>query len=121
MTQTTLGSAGDSFPPKQCYEPDTYYQILEVRPPNEKEKRVGKNIATTIVAKQRGTGKDYSTDKKTFDNYKIDSKTKEKLKDYYPDIKSDKDKLSSYLSIKIIYHISFKTSELIFTKTESML
>ena len=33
----------------------------------------------------------------------------------------DWDKLSSYLSIKIIYHISFKTSELIFTKTESML
>jgi hypothetical protein len=97
IQETAANSSGDSFPPKQCYEPDTYYQILEIRPPNEKEKRVGKNIATTIVAKQRGTGKDYSTDKKTFDNYKIDSKTKEKLKYYYPDITGDNDILSSYL------------------------
>ncbi len=91
-----LGSSGDSFTAKQCYQPDTYYQILEVQAHKE-EKKVGKNIATKIVAKQRGTGDINKSQTNTFDYYKIDSKTKTKLKDYYPDIKSDKDKLSSYL------------------------
>ena len=95
--EIAVNSSGDSFTPKQCYQPDTYYQILEVRPPIEKEKRVGKNIATTIVAKQRGKGDINESIEGTFDDYKIDSNTKKKLKDYYPDIKSDKDKLSSYL------------------------
>ena len=85
MTQTIFGSGGDPLKPEQCYQPDTYYQILEVRPPNEKEKRAGKKLATTIVAKQRGD----------FDGYELDRKTKEELESYPK--KGDNNKLSSYL------------------------
>ncbi|MCJ8279735.1 MAG: hypothetical protein MJK14_07360 [Rivularia sp. ALOHA_DT_140] len=92
-----LGSSGDSFGPYQCYKQDTYYQILEINPPKEEEKRKRKHITTSIVAKQRGTGENYSTENSSFDNYKINSKTKEKLKSYYPHTTGDQDILSSYL------------------------
>ncbi|MDF5738880.1 MULTISPECIES: hypothetical protein [unclassified Nostoc] len=86
---------------RRWYKQDTYYQILEVHPPTEKEKRVGKKIATTILARKRGQGSQKSEIKDSFDEFKLDNETKEKLKLYPKHADDDDDvdeyKLSSYL------------------------
>ncbi|MEH2364900.1 hypothetical protein [Nostoc sp.] len=88
---------------RRWYKHDTYYQILEVHPSSEEEKKVGKNIVTKIVAKKRGQGSQKSEIIDSFDQFKLDKETKEKLEHYpkYADVDDHDDvdeyKLSSYL------------------------
>ncbi|WP_445627609.1 hypothetical protein [Nostoc sp. DSM 114167] len=77
----------------QWYKANTVYQILEVRKPN-KEKRKGKNIVTTIVAKERGNGSD-NIQSENFNKYSLDQQTIDKLQDYPK--KGDGSNISSYL------------------------
>jgi len=86
---------GDPLTPNQVEQPNTYYQMLEVHPPSKEEKRVGKTIATTIVAKKRGTGDINNLQTCSFDDYELDGKTKEKLRPYPKH--GDDNLLSSYL------------------------
>lgn len=86
--------------PRRWYKKDTYYQILVVSPSTAEQKRVGKKIDTTILAKERGEGSKKHKFKDSFDEYKLDQKTKEKL-EHYPKYAGDGDpdeyKLSAYL------------------------
>ncbi|MEH2088180.1 hypothetical protein [Nostoc sp.] len=77
----------------QWYKANTVYQILEVRKPGE-EKREGKNIVTTIVAKERGDGSE-NTQSENFNKYSLDQQTIDKLQDYPK--KGDGKSISSYL------------------------
>ena len=86
-----VGNSGDPLNPKQWYQRDTYYQILEVEPHSGKER----NITTSIIVKKRGTGNNEETELDSFDDYKLDTETKEKLQNYYK--KNDSERLSSYL------------------------
>ncbi|MGK7935253.1 MAG: hypothetical protein AB4206_05550 [Xenococcaceae cyanobacterium] len=79
------------------YQSDTYYQILEVKPALfEKDKRrENQNIHTSILVKKRGTGDTEKPELDSFDNFKLDEETVEKLKD--APVKGDQNLLSSYL------------------------
>ncbi|GAB1537939.1 hypothetical protein NUACC21_05940 [Scytonema sp. NUACC21] len=97
---TNLPGSEDQLVPRRWYKEDTYYQILKIHPPTEEEKRVGQKISTTIVAKKRGRGSKNSSIKDSFDEFKLDKETQEKLEDYpkYADVDDvDEYKLSSYL------------------------
>lgn len=82
---------------KQWYKPSTYYQILEVKPARveQDKRRENQNIHTSILVKKRGTGYTDEPESGSFDNFKLDEETIEKLKDY--PVKGDQDLLSSYL------------------------
>jgi hypothetical protein len=78
---------------KQWYKPNTVYQILEVRKYSKKETEE-KNIVTTILAKERGTGSE-NIQPNSFDMYPVDPETINKLKNYSP--KGIGRNISSYL------------------------
>lgn len=82
---------------KQWYDPDTYYQILEVKPAivEGEKRRESQNISTKISVKKRGTGDTDNPEPDSFDNFKLDRETIDKLQDY--PVKGDRNLLSSYL------------------------
>ncbi|MEI2582031.1 hypothetical protein [Scytonema sp. PRP1] len=95
ISPTSRGS-GDPLYRGQWYQPDTYYQILEVKPAaKEQEKREGQHISTTILARKRGLGNTGNPEPDSFNDFELDRETIEKLKDYPR--KGDNNKLSSYL------------------------
>ncbi|MEH1777727.1 MAG: hypothetical protein V7L26_00955 [Nostoc sp.] len=83
----------DAMKEQQWYKPNTVYQILEVRQPRE-EKTEEKNIVTTILAKERGTGLE-NIQQNSFDMYPLDQETINKLQNYSP--KGNGSNISSYL------------------------
>ncbi|NER46980.1 MAG: hypothetical protein F6J92_09820 [Symploca sp. SIO1A3] len=86
------------FQTQGWYDPDTYYQILSVKPcPKKKRTRINQHIITKISLKKRGTGSENLGQLKpgSFDDFQLDSYTKEKL-EHYPKHKNE-DILSSYL------------------------
>ncbi|WP_448265560.1 hypothetical protein [Nostoc sp. DSM 114159] len=86
-----------SFEQEEWYEPDTYYQVLLVKPSN---KTPGKYIETTILTLKRGPSPIAATnslDQETFSDskYKIDEETKKNLENYPR--KGHEDYIGSYL------------------------
>ncbi len=98
---TNLNNVGVRFYTKmqqgQWYYPNTVYQILEVTKPSV----IGteKNISTTIVANERGSGFTDINQKKegSFDDYILDSETKNKLQEHSKIGYGDGHTISSYL------------------------
>lgn len=87
---------GDPFSSRQWYQPNTYYQILEVKPSaKEKNSRDGKYISTSILVKQRGTGDNHEPKPDSFDDFELDDCTIKNLKDHPRN--GDNNKLSSHL------------------------
>lgn len=81
----------------QWYELNTVYQILEVTKPPEIGREVEKNIFTTIVAKERGSGFINKKIEGSFDEALLDSETKNKLQEHSKIGSGDGNTISSYL------------------------
>ena len=88
----------DPIPPEQAFFDNTYYQILFVEPPTEKNKR----ITTNILIKTRGDVKEKPKTKnnehpESFNHFLLDEQTVKKLKNSRKKEDEPEDQLSSYL------------------------
>ena len=87
----------DPFPPEKPFKDNTYYQILYVEPSQEKNEKITTNILAKTrkkVPEQAQTKGDHPY---SFDEFELDDKTVEHLKDYPRQEKEPANKLSSYL------------------------
>ncbi|MDZ8188809.1 MAG: hypothetical protein RMX96_28650 [Nostoc sp. ChiSLP02] len=88
----------DPIPPEQAFFDNTYYQILLVDRPTEKNKK----ITTNILIRTRGDVKQKPQTKEndrpeSFNDFLLDEQTVNKLKDYRRKEDDPEDRLSSYL------------------------
>jgi hypothetical protein len=83
----------------QWYESNTVYQILEVKNPPKQGREEEKNICTTIVAKERGSGWQDTPqeEEKNFDGDFLDSETISNLQKHSKIGRGNGNTISSYL------------------------